>query len=230
MFTTLTFVIRTGITSAILLLPLGLSSADDNSPPVISMTAEDFVTALKEIGRAASNTRFAGKQIELTGKLQMFDVSESGGSYVFLGGAKFWAVHDEPWALALPGQTIKVRGIYRGPGGFDVSIVKASGERLVLTATELAEQFERDAQTTNKKYDERWMELRGIVSNKPKDSIGRSVIVLKGAGKTDVFCFVQRSFVESAKTGDVVQIVGRYSKNESPPALFEGKGITDVKP
>ncbi len=173
----------------------------------------------------AAIAKYANQPLEVTGKMTMFDVSYSGGGYIFLDGVKFQCVHEEPWAYALPGQTVKVTATVSEAGVIDFTIVEAQGERPVLTTKDLATQFAKDPQGVTKKYGDRWLELRGKVANKIDD--GSCSIVFDGAGKSSVQCFVPPEELKDVEVGQDVRIVAQFATySGDQPELMMGRVIT----
>lgn len=216
--------------------PSGANATDNPTgdiPPVdFVLTAADFVNEFKT-NEPAANEKFLGKRIELTGKLQMFDHSYSGGSYIWLGGTKWAAEPEEPWAFALPGQTIKVTGTFEP--GMEFKIIDAIDERLVVNASDLAKQFNDNKDATNTKYAEKWLEIRGLVASKDIDESGGGSITLQGDGDTTIQCamvsmYLKETFpasLQNMKEGDMVRIAAQYSKPSSlGPELILGRFIT----
>ncbi len=187
--------------------------------------------ATVKTNEAAANKKFLGKRIELTGKLQMFDHSYSGGSYIWLAGTKWVAEHDEPWAHALPGQTITVTGTFKP--GMQFQITAASDKRLVVTATDLARQFNHNKDATDTKYADKWLEIRGLVAGKDIDESGGGSIILAGDGDTKVECLMVSMYlkgktpvsIQNMKEGDMVRIAAWYSHFSL--GLMQGRFITE---
>jgi hypothetical protein len=105
------------------------------------------------------------------------------------------------------------------------------------TAEELSEEFKRDAQAADKKYQGKTVTLSGeIVENMPKDATGKPhvIIILKGLQKDDnpandgpsINCAIAESSAGKAAalvSGQSIKVTGKYKKvgKEEPAALAE---------
>lgn len=225
-------------------------------PETITFTGEEFwrITRLENPWEAR---QLHGKLIEIRGQVttvalvngvpQMF-VREGGigpekeGDIEHFGG-RFISADPQPWAIALPGQQITATGRYEMPENdlirrhglepLRIQITSASDDRLVLTAQELAEEFQAQPAATNDKYRERWMEIRGEVlkvDTLPEKS--ETQVYLRGTDDVSIRCDFahtgEEKFANALSSGDQVRIAAEYYNfDEDELSLMSCLGIEE---
>jgi hypothetical protein len=186
----------------------GQAAADER----ISLSAEEFAAIFKEDVDAA-NERFLNKQLALTGTVQSVGAFSYPGGYIYLGGIKWETEDKQPWARALPGQTVTIEGTFEP--GVMMKIAKVSDDRLVASAPELAAELQANGEATNAKYLDKWLEVQGKVSRLEVKEAEPVCVYLEGAGDVLVKCrwnYEKNAQGEKLMPGDDVRIVGHYTK------------------
>jgi hypothetical protein len=194
-------------------------------PPDFSMTAEKFVAEYKE-NRPAADQKYKGKVVQLTGTVRFFSensygpiVSLTAGKEAF--GAVCFTANEEPWALAVPGQEVKLKGRMT-PSGFGdepllmdcVLVDPAPTQAIGTTAEALAQEHATDPEAAAKKYHEKYLIVSGEIESKDVNGFGRVTIVLKGDGKTAISCLIDAVADPTArklKVGQKLKMYGQYS-------------------
>ncbi len=231
-------------------------SSPADEPETLSFTAEEFwrITRLENPWEAR---QLHGKMVEIRGQVttvalvngvpQMF-VREGGigpeteGDIEHFGG-RFISADPQPWAIALPGQQITATGRYKMPDNdlirrhglepLRIQITSASDDRLVLTAEELAEEFQAQPAATNDKYHQRWMEIRGeVVRVDALPERSETQVNLRGTEDFSIRCDFahtgEEKFADALSPGDQVRIAAEYYNfDEDELSLMSCLGIEE---
>ena len=178
---------------------------------------------MKEYGQTGTEFRskYPNKIVELSGKVFAFDPYNWSaiGDVITMNlegnpGTTFCQIADrEPWAKALPGEQVEVRG--RVPPNSDrvvaplVDCVIVEPQRSSALPI-MAEQLVRDMKTAPKKYLNKSLIVSGEIVSK---STANAVFVeLKGDGQTNVRCYVYNKLhftIDPLKVGQMTKLVGR---------------------
>jgi hypothetical protein len=195
-------------------------------PPAFSLTAKEFSDEYKK-DKAAAKEKYKDKVIELTGVVDSFGKDGSGGAHVMLVAADVLdrvfcvTAEEEPWSVVVPGQKIKIKGKWPE---FSVSpaliacvfVETGPYQPTVLTAEQLAKEYESDPEAATKKYGEKYLVLTGEIAAKEYNSAGAAGIVLKTDGKVKVNCSFtafDKESTKSWKVGQKVKVIGQYTLN-----------------
>jgi hypothetical protein len=194
-------------------------------PAEVKMTAEAWYAEFKADFTGA-RTKYAGKVIELNGKVVSF--SEDFGTRLKMEGDKSGAtfpcytVDRKPWLKVTPGATIKVKGIVPLSGSVgdlgSVQITDAGKyEALTLTASQLAAEHAKSRKDANAKYDRKWCNLSGDFLETKDAPNGRQAF-LKSGNDVEVVCFSgslgKDDPIAGLKKGTKVKLFGQLIVNE----------------
>jgi hypothetical protein len=149
-----------------------------------SLTSEELETEYHKDEKAADK-KYEGKTIELSGVIADIYGDDDAAYVGLIAGKRILGlpcvmIDKEPWAQLAVGQTVKLRGqwaISQKPALFKCEIVEAGpNPALVLSATQLADEYTKDPKGVKEKYAGRPVILSGeVVENKNDDKEGRYV-------------------------------------------------------
>src|SRR4051794_25512505 len=143
--------------------------------PQFSLTSKEFAEEYKK-DRQAAEDKYKDKVVELSGLVAEVRRDSSKENFLLLEGAEkdisgvaCYTTDKEPWRQATPGQTVKLRGRWREfalAATLDGCVVmKVTGPAAPsLTADELAKEYAADPDATSKKYDRKYLFVRGEVA------------------------------------------------------------------
>jgi hypothetical protein len=114
----------------------------DKTPPPPSadfkVTTPEIIVEFKKDPKAYQ-AKYTDKKIEVTGYLEKIQTFEDHGPVLWIGTERYsptvncFPADPKPWAKALPGQTVKVRGLLQDPSKYpalkDCEIVEATGAK-----------------------------------------------------------------------------------------------------
>jgi hypothetical protein len=206
------------------------SRKSEVDPKVVAAAKPDFTLTSKEFSEEKENNReafrekFDEKIVELTGVVKEINRGDK-DAWLYLEGAAgelrgvvCTMVEKEPWLKALPGQTVKLKGITpENPGDVVLdacSILDVSGPAPPsFTVDELKKAFSAERQTVLDKFEKKYLFLRGTVARVSLNRAGAARVVLLTTGRPEVCCVFNASFkeqTESLKAGDKIKVLGRY--------------------
>jgi hypothetical protein len=129
---------------------------------------------------------------------------------------------EEPWARVVPGQKVKLKG--RMPQDAFLLAINdcvwvevGPSEAIVINAEQLGKEYAADREATNKKYDGKWLRLKGEIVSKEVNSAGAPRYILKTANNVKVGLSFPASaredfpILRSWRPGRQVEVVGEYS-------------------
>lgn len=192
----------------------------------VKMTAEAWYAEFK-MDFTGSRTKYAGKVIELTGKVAGFS-EEYGNTRVKLEGDKSgatfpcYSVDRRPWLKAAPGAVIKVKGIVPLSGSVgdlgSAQIIDAGKyDAITLTAVQLAAEYKKSRKDASSKYDRKWCNLSGDILEVKDAPNGRQAF-LKSSNDVEVICFSgnigKDDPIAGLKKGAKVKLFGQLIVNE----------------
>jgi len=226
-----------------------------NEPETLSLTGQEFwrITRLENPWEAR---QLHGRDIEIHGQLTLV-ARVHGAPHIFIRdggigpkeedldryGGRFISANPQPWAAALPGQEVIAVGRYHMPANdlirkagvhfTTIRFTSVSGERLVLTAEELAVQFQSQPEATNEKYRGRWMEVRGeVVKVELPTEKTWTQVYLRAADDFTIQCDFshtgEEKFANALSPGDEIRIAAQYDNyDEDELSLSECLGIEE---
>jgi hypothetical protein len=193
--------------------------------PDARLTSRELYAAHKQ-DRQAADAKYRDKTLELTGQVHSFAYNEFDGRIALHleGGGDFaWvacylrAGEREPWARAVPGQEVVVRGRYveHGfPALLDAVLVKTGPyQGVVLTAEQLAEELTKDPDGARERYKNKHLALTGVLLAKEANDAGAYSFFLQGNDRVAPDCrftAFEKKLVEKFIPGDRVKLVGKF--------------------
>ena len=225
----------------------------DADKPQFKLAVADYLADLKK-GDSVLKDKYLGKIIELSGVVDSITTNFGGDSFITLaapapagseptgGGVACFTIDPEPFAKYGPGQNLTIRGevsdtvIY--PRVLEAEVVDAGPPTLItLTAEDLAKEFAKDPDATNKKYTLRPYTGKAILLSGPfiiakPNSSGDPANVILGSAEANVSCTfgTEKSImdhVKSLKPGDPIRLVGQFddSADGKSPVLHQCKFV-----
>jgi hypothetical protein len=173
-----------------------------------------------------ARAKYAGKVVEMTGTIDSVRPEPFGAPYSYISfevagdfeGVRCVLSDPRPWLKVSPGSRVKVRGKSSDVVSGDLKpceIVEVmSNPGVTVTAPELARQFAADRKGAQKKFDDKWANLKGDVVARSKSKFCVAVLTLKGAGDVTVNCCfgeAGKRGTEKIKVGAKVAVFGRLS-------------------
>lgn len=225
------------------LLSTGCSGGGGDGPDLSSKQPDFTLTSValsEEVKKndTAATEKYKGKVIEITGKVVGAGKNASKDPFLRLEGAKgdimgvmVFTQDKAPWGKATPGQTVTIKGnwpeIAFGASLINGHIVKVEGEKApTLTAAELAKEYEGNREETTKKYDEKFLILKGEIESKEANEAGAVTLIFKTPeSKVKVKCSFtafDKEETEKLNEGQTVTVLGQYTLNldESEVGLY----------
>lgn len=198
-----------------------------NAKPDFVMEPRQLTTEFK-----ASNSdflsKYSGKVIEISGKVQDFKVSSKEGDIgdLQLGPSANYSDLDAfecsdpfPMAVAMPGQTVTLRGVCGEYGVLQWKIVRVEGEQPPkMSAEQLAKDYQRDEEGTAKKYRGKYLVLTGQVQKVNDQSL--AVLLTPAGVKPEIWCALGGLGWSAAerhgwlKKGETVRIIGEWLSDD----------------
>ena len=205
------------------------------SKPDFSMKAEEL-TAAFNADNAAFLRKYGGKVLDITGPVENYDYSHQGDSgYLILGPGinKFECADPHPMAKAMPGQTVRMRGLCAEYGVLKWTIVEVKGDRPPeIAAEQLANDFKADEDGTAKKLRGRYLIVTGTIRNVER-KVGVKIMLTPPGEKPEVTCFFGTLNGDVAdrhgwlKEGQSVRVLGHWGSGD--PNLNQCAVLPPVK-
>ncbi len=194
--------------------------------PAFKLTAEAFYKEYAD-DRAAATKKYKDKVIELSGEVDGMGRNFSGEAYVTLKvekqliGVTCATADEQPWAKAVKGQKVKIKGKWPefSVGAaliYCVFVETGEYKGIPITAAELAKEYAADREATVKKYDGKHLVLTGEVVAKEFNSAGAAGMELKADGKVKVQCSFtafEKDVTKPIKVGQKITVVGEFTLN-----------------
>jgi predicted small lipoprotein YifL len=193
--------------------------------PDYVLTAEAVAEEFSK-DREATQKKYRGKLVELTGVLDRPGQTALGEGYFLLVGTTkepfvqcVLEKEKEPWKKALPGQTVvlRVRGAEVGDGFYDGQIVDVKGKASSpsLTADQLAKEFAADPKAADDQYGGKFLLVTGEVLRADVNEFKTTTAALKAEG-SDLRIFFKLApirGVPEVKTGQKIKVLGSLETN-----------------
>jgi internalin A len=194
--------------------------------PDFKLTADAFYKEY-EADRAAATKKYKDKVIELSGEVDGMGRNISGDSHITLKvekqliGVMCVTADEQPWAKAVKGQKVKIKGKWPefSVGAaliYCVFVETGEYKGIPITAAELAKEFAADGEATVKKYEGKILVLTGEVVAKEFNSAGAAGIELKSDNKVKVKCSftaTEKDVTKPIKVGQKLTVVGEFTLN-----------------
>jgi len=179
--------------------------------------------------------KYADKRVEVTGLVTRVNRHNS-RMIVSLGTTRFGVScnfkDSEPWKLALPGQTVTVRGkvsgVYPALQVDDSQVKSATGPTPdEYSAAELSELYAKEPEKLKAKYGGKQLILQGTIETlAPPSEIGVAAILTKMDGKAVVAEFnfdvdseelrnKSKERIKSLRSGQKIRVLGTFSQYEN---------------
>lgn len=199
-----------------------------SSKAQLSASAADLPGYLE---KDANAEKYAGKVVELTGKIRRLSESPDGHDVVILATSDHDVGADlacelcvrGPWDTMAPGQTVVVRGkAIKGRSNLElkegvVLKVEEADKPLEVTADNLAAELEKDRAAFESRYVGKWVVFSGAWQSTNSDS----TILSSGEGCQFVCSFAgaesgrHRAQFLTLRPGDTVRILGKVTSADS---------------
>jgi hypothetical protein len=211
------------------------------------VASREFVAEFKKDSKAA-HAKYKGKTVEVTGLLKSVGTNGGGDPVLLIEGEPMKSdftscitVERYPGKLAVPGQTITVKGRahpdFPGPNLLDVEIVKVEGDKPPsLTADALAAEFAKGHEAAAKKYENKWVALSGEIEKVNLNDVKAATVVFKTTEKKPRVVALFTAFDEKRNTafkpGQKIEVIGELSPltvSEDEVGLFTPELIAAPK-
>jgi len=197
----------------------------ESTAPAFTMTAVDFFAECQKDPQAAGEG-FKGKVIELSGVVYAaFPDSAEKGGLVYLktpegqGDVLCVTQEKQPWARALPGSRVRIRGKWHKPNVLTSCVIVelVPIPATVISAQRLALEWADDEQTTKEKYQDKWLFVDGEVVNSTFSKSEGGLLVLKGDKAVEIRCAFGTMYEtpQPVKVGEHIKVVGRADVSPS---------------
>ncbi|MCI0704703.1 MAG: OB-fold putative lipoprotein [Planctomycetia bacterium] len=224
-------------------------SAAKRAKTDITVAARDLITAKKD-------TEYKGKMVEVTGKVQHFEMGPGSGAAVSLGDVDTsgklvsGVVHArllefEPWNRLTYDQTVTIRGKCLSVGGYAevtdcVILNEGPSPVIAITAEELAKEYKQDKKGTDAKY---YTRVGNVLIGKSLAISGEIVswqdsktpqVTLKGADGVKVQCYLAPGFsgflLSEAPVGAKVTVIAQYTNQGNNETVQVNHGVIRMTP
>lgn len=178
-----------------------------------------------------ADRKYAGKVIEVNGKIKLVEAAKNDGAVAYVVGLDFkkdltkglvcFLLDSSAWSRLGTDQKLTLKGVYNpklADGAFfgaqalsDCIIVKAGPTtQIVIDAEKLAQEFEANPRAASDKYESKTMIVSGEIL--PPDPKNPDKLVLKGTKDVRLLCGTYYDHFKkfTGKPGDKVKVHGRY--------------------
>ena len=206
--------------------PANTSAMTANSE---GMKPEDYCAEFVK-DRTSAKTKFQGKEVTLTGKVQGFELTGEEEAQIILGNDSLNTVmcitaEKQPWASFSPGQLITVKGKQSAevtdPQLMECSISPSQpNPAMKVAAKTLVEEYVANPAEFQDKYASKWLAIEGELIAVEKD-LG-VILILKGTESLPISCSVLVDFQKAAATltpGQTVKLLTVCQEQRSPDRL-----------
>jgi len=187
--------------------------------PEVKVTAQVFYDTCKRDADAAIK-QYAGKVVEVSGAVTDLSERAPRGGLVHLkadnDGLSDLVCHTvdgEPWLLVVPGQVIKVRGVYQ-PDSPRVTLERCvfidlpPSPAIAVAASQLAKEVSADVEQAIKKYHSNYAIVEGQVTENDVDKRKMSLKVEDGITLCYHYTLLDADRCAAVKAGQKVKIYG----------------------
>ncbi len=202
--------------------------------PDFRLTAMELLAVYKQ-DRQATGAKYHGKTLELSGQVSFcgYDLGKR-KAQLNLKGADFLEQvvcylrnEKEPWAKAVPGQEVVIRGRYEEsiiPMLQDTVLVTTGPyQGVVLTSEQLAGELTKAPTGARERYKNKYLAVTGVILAREVNDLGDFSLYLQGNDHLSVRCsfeVVARSLVNKFIPGDRIKLVGKYDPIFADPGEF----------
>jgi tRNA_anti-like len=218
----------------------------DDSPGEFRVEALNFRKEFRDDVKAATK-KYHGMIIEVQSAVEEVGATATGDGYFLLAGVteplplnfQCLTVDKQPWASAIPGQTVKLRGRCEVLGEElklrDCKILEVTGPGpLLIAAVKLVQDYDKDAAATAKMYDDRYLLLTGEVDRTEEiAALNTARILIKVAGKITVSCVLDSMMADQAKRlkpGQPIKLVGQQRPFNAAEGVELSRCLLFAKP
>lgn len=206
------------------------TAAQEPAVPVIALTATEFATEYAN-DREATDKEYAGKQLQLTGKVADFDRTMMSGCLMKLDVVQTklrlepirLTMHmqdDSPWARVALGQEVTVQGQYPKHASYfpelkDCRIIAVQGEMQpdYISAAQLAADLSAHPDQTDEKYERQKIYLTGTFQKRDPES--ERIILGTEQKKTAILRTEYSNDFALLKPGQEIKVLGRYATDRA---------------